>query len=140
MALNTRHIFTIDVLLGPAVDVGETPSGYRRVVPIVGGRVSEGMDGTVLPGGADWNVVRPDASMELWARYELQLSDGVVVSVVNTAIHAAGAEFPILTSPRFDVGSGGPECLRNGVYVGVLRPGTTELSVRLEVHEVSAAE
>jgi len=138
MALTSTHIFTVEVSLGPVVEVGETPTGHRRVIPIVGGVVSEGMDGTVLPGGADWNVVRPDGSTELWARYELRLSDGVIVSVVNTAVHAAGAAFPILTSPRFDVGSGGPERLRNGVFVGLLRPGTTESTVRIEVHAISS--
>lgn len=138
MALSTAHIFTVEASLGPAVDVGETPSGHRRVIPIIGGVVSGGLDGTVLPGGADWNVVRPDGSTQLWARYELLLADGTVVSVVNTAVHAAGAAFPILTSPSFDVGSGGPEWLRNGVYVGVLRPGSTDPSVRIEIHQVSA--
>ena len=118
MRVRGTHVFTIDALLGPVVDVGQTPTGRRRVIPIVGGTVSDGMVGVVLPGGADWNLQRPDGSTELWARYELLLADGAVVSVTNTAVHAADAPAPILTSPQFDVGAGGPVDLRTGVLRG----------------------
>jgi hypothetical protein len=39
--------------------VGDTPLGRRRIIPITGGRV-EGprLRGVVLPGGADWQIVR----------------------------------------------------------------------------------
>lgn len=96
------------------------------------------MVGSVLPGGADWNLERPDGSTELWARYEIRLADGAVLSVTNTAVHAADAPAPILTSPRFDVGDGGPVSLRTGVYVGLLTPRLDEGRVRIEVHRLSA--
>lgn len=136
MRLTGTHLFTIDAILGPAVEVGATPAGLRRVIPVVGGTVSGGLAGDVLPGGADWNLVRPDGSTELWARYELRLADGAVVSVLNTALHPPGAEPPILTTPRFDVGDGGPVHLRAGVFVGVLTPPAGEPRVRIEVHRV----
>lgn len=138
MTVRGTHVFTIDALLGPVVDVGPTPTGRRRVIPIVGGTVSDGMVGSVLPGGADWNLERPDGSTELWARYEIRLADGAVLSVTNTAVHAADAPAPILTSPRFDVGDGGPVSLRTGVYVGLLTPRLDEGRVRIEVHRLSA--
>ena len=130
------HLFTIVSDLGPTVEVGRTPAGVRRVFPIIGGTVSQGLDGVILPGGADWNLERPDGSGELWARYELRLTDGAVVSVTNTAVHAPGAD-PILTTPRFDVGDDGPVELRTGVYVGVLHPPTTRPRVRIEVHRIT---
>lgn len=131
-----EHVFTIDVRLGEVVDVGVTPTGRRRVIPVVGGTVSDGLEGVVLPGGADWNLERPDGSVELWARYELRLADGSVVSVLNTAVHEREPRLPILTSPRFDVGDGGPVWLRAGVHVGVLHLRLGEGAVRIEVHRI----
>ena len=150
MVLRGTHVFTIEARLGPTVDVGPTPGGFRRVIPIVGGVVRDGLDGVVLPGGADWNTVRGDGVTELWARYELRLADGTadgtVVSVLNTALHPPGAEPPILTHPRFEVPDGGPVWLRSGAFVGVLEPpggraGTetgTEPRVVIEVHRLTA--
>ncbi len=139
MTLTGTHLFTIDALLGPVVDVGATPTGHRRVIPILGGVVTGGLDGTLLPGGADWNLERPDGSCELWARYELRLGTGAVVSVTNTAVHEAGAPAPILTTPRFDVGAGGPVELRTGVLVGLLTLQPHAQRVRVEVHRVGVA-
>lgn len=136
MRLSGERLFTIDVLLGEVIDVGETPTGRRRVIPIVGGTVWGGLEGVVLPGGADWNLQRPDGSVELWARYELRLADGSVVSVVNTAVHEPEPRLPILTSPQFDVGDGGPVWLRSGVHVGVLRLRLSEGAVSIEVHRI----
>jgi hypothetical protein len=136
--LEGTYLFTIDALLGTVVDVGRTPTGRRRVIPVVGGTVSGGLEGTVLPGGADWNLERPDGSTELWARYELRLVDGAVVSVTNVAVHAPDAPAPILTTPQFDVGENGPVHLRTGVHVGLLTPRLDEGRVRIEVHRIDA--
>ena len=137
--LTSVHVLTIDALLGEVVEVGHVPTGFRRVIPIVGGTVSDGLTGEVLPGGADWNLERPDGSVELWARYELRLADGVVVSVTNTAVHPPQAQLPILTTPVFEVPVGGPKWLRTGVHVGLLVPRLDEGRVRIEVHRVGLA-
>lgn len=135
-ALATTPLFTAEILLGPVVEVGPTPTGFRRVIPIVGGTVSGTLAGEVLPGGADWNVERPDGSTELWARYELRLTGGTVVSVTNTALLAPGADVPFLTHPVFEVGDGGPVELRWGLFAGVLTPAADGGSVHLEVVRV----
>jgi hypothetical protein len=140
MRLTGEHVFTIDALLGVVVVVGETPTGRRRVIPIVGGTVRGALEGQVLPGGADWNLERADGSHELWARYELRLAGGAVVSVTNTAVHERDARLPILTSPQFDVGDGGPVWLRTGVHVGLLLPRLDEHTVSIEVHRVGAVD
>ncbi|MBO3102538.1 DUF3237 family protein [Cellulomonas fengjieae] len=137
-SVRSTHLFTIDALLGPVVDVGQTPTGHRRVIPVVGGTVSDGLHGTVLPGGADWNLERADGSTELWARYEIRLADGAVVSVTNAAVHAPDAPAPILTTPRFDVGADGPVHLRTGAFLGLLTPRLDEGRVRIEIHRLSA--
>jgi Protein of unknown function (DUF3237) len=41
--------------------VGETPTGLKRVVPILGGTFNgPQISGTIVPGGADWQYVRAD--------------------------------------------------------------------------------
>lgn len=137
--LEATPLFTLDVDLGPVLEVGPTPTGFRRVIPIVGGRVSGGLEGEVVPGGADWNTERPDGSTELWARYELRLTDGRYVSVVNTALVHPGADVPFLTHPVFELADGGPVDLRWGLHVGVLTPAADTSSVHIEVHRVTVA-
>ncbi len=140
MGLTGTHLFTVDALLGEVVDVGVTPTGHRRVIPVVGGTVSGALEGEVLPGGADWNLERPDGSAELWARYELRTSDGAVVSVLNTAVHPPRPAMPILTSPTFDVGDDGPVWLRTGVHVGALDLAADGRAVRIRVFRVAVSD
>lgn len=68
--------FTVSVELGPLEDHGATRAGHRRVVPIVGGAISGAFDGEILPGGADWQLVRPDGAIEVDGRYTARSTDG----------------------------------------------------------------
>ena len=50
------------------------------------------MQGRVLPGGADWQMVRADGLGELDTRYTLQTDDGKLIHVQNAGIrHASPA-------------------------------------------------
>ena len=40
----------------------------------------------VLPGGADWQILRGDGVSELEARYTLQTDDGALINVRNLAL------------------------------------------------------
>lgn len=53
-----ERAFDVTARLGPLEDHGVTRAGHRRVVPIAGGRVSGLFDAEILPGGADWQIVR----------------------------------------------------------------------------------
>jgi hypothetical protein len=68
--------FTVDARLGPLEDHGVTRAGHRRVIPVAGGRVSGVLDAEILPGGADWQVVRPDGGIEIDTRYSARTSAG----------------------------------------------------------------
>lgn len=79
------------------VDIAETqslgigPHGERRIVPILGGVFRGGPDmsalcGTVLPGGADRQLIRRDGAKELDALYEMQVDDGAVLTIRNRVI------------------------------------------------------
>ena len=62
-------IFAANVSVAPPLDCGDVGKGTRRIVPITGGEFS-GPDirGKVLPGGADWQILRGDGVSELEAR------------------------------------------------------------------------
>jgi hypothetical protein len=71
--LATEPIFTIHAELAAIMNLGDTPHGERRVIGITGGTVSgRKLNGRVLPGGADWQVVRNDAVTDIQARYVLE--------------------------------------------------------------------
>ena len=58
--------------------------GRRRIISITGGSFSgERLSGRVLPGGADWQIVRDDGVADLDARYTLETEDGALIYVQN---------------------------------------------------------
>lgn len=79
--------------LADIVDVGVTPMGHRRVVNILGGHF-EGdlLSGTVLPGGADWQWVRSDGTIDLDARYTLKTDAGELIQVTSQGLRTASPE------------------------------------------------
>ncbi len=81
-ALSSAPIFTIHAELADILQFGNTPAGERRVINILGGRV-EGtkLTGEILPGGADWQVIRADGVADIKARYTIRSGDGGLVLV-----------------------------------------------------------
>ena len=70
-----------------ALDLGDVGKGGRRIIPITGGDFSgPQLRGKVLPGGADWQVLRNDGVAELEARYTLRTDDGALIYVRNLAL------------------------------------------------------
>ncbi|MEQ9121540.1 MAG: DUF3237 domain-containing protein, partial [Alphaproteobacteria bacterium] len=47
------------------------------------------MSGEVLPGGSDWQLVRPDGVVSLESRYMLRTGDGALVYVQNRGVRVA---------------------------------------------------
>jgi uncharacterized protein DUF3237 len=88
-----RFAFEIEVEVGTPLDFGQTQSGHRRVVPIQGGRVlGPRLQGRVLPGGGDWQILRPDGAADLEARYTIQADDGALIYVVNRGVRHGPAD------------------------------------------------
>jgi hypothetical protein len=70
--------------------VGEVPAGTRRIIDIVGGTFAgPKLKGTVRPGGADWQIIRPDGFTEVDARYTLETESGDLIYVSNLGIRHA---------------------------------------------------
>ena len=133
MAPTLRFLFGARVDIGEATVVGEGPHGVRRIIPILGGTFAgPRLSGRVLPGGADWQVIRPDGVAEIEARYTLETSDGALVYVRNPGIRTAAPEvmarlaagepcspdeYYFRTVPRFETGSAQYEWLYRIVSV-----------------------
>jgi Protein of unknown function (DUF3237) len=76
--------FTATVTLGVAQELGTTPHGRRRIIPITGGTFEgPAIKGTVEAGGADWQIIRADNVAELDAQYTLKTDDGVFIYIKN---------------------------------------------------------
>jgi hypothetical protein len=84
--------FDVIVRLGPMADHGLTRAGHRRVIPIVGGRISGALDAEILPGGADWQLVRPDGAIEIDGRYTARTPDGELLYLQVTGVRTGPAE------------------------------------------------
>ncbi|MFJ6538794.1 DUF3237 domain-containing protein [Paenarthrobacter sp. NPDC091711] len=138
---------TLSVEVGEPIDVGPTPEGHRRIVPIIGGTVSgPQFQGRVVPAGADYQILRNAELTELDARYAVELEGGAVVYVHNAALRFGAAEDiarlnrgedvdPALIyfrcSPRFSTASPELAWLNHTIMVGTgrRRPGSVEIDV-----------
>lgn len=82
--INTEFLCRIEVSLEPVRDLGDTPLGRRRIIGITGGKFSgPRLQGRILPGGADWQLIRADGVAYLDARYMLETGDGALIYVNN---------------------------------------------------------
>lgn len=131
--LATRYVFTITARIGGVTSAGDIGTGERRIIPIVGGEVrGKDVNGKVCTFGADFQIVRPDSSIELEAKYALQTDDGAVIYVENRGIRSGPAELvkklnrgeavdPALiyfrTVPRFETGSEKYRWLMQSIFV-----------------------
>jgi len=72
-----QPIFVIRSGLGSIQKLGDTPYGERRIINILDGEVGgPRLKGKVLPGGADWQIIRSDGVVHLTARYTIETETG----------------------------------------------------------------
>lgn len=87
-----EYLMQATITLAPVLLVGTLSTGVRRIINITGGHfrgktVDGGpLAGEVLPGGADWQLVRPDGVAILEARYTLRTDDGALIYVQNRGV------------------------------------------------------
>ncbi|PYI14941.1 hypothetical protein BO86DRAFT_436283 [Aspergillus japonicus CBS 114.51] len=157
-----EYAFTLHVDLAPALDYGSSAVGHRRFIPITGGTVTgPKLQGTIVPhSGGDWNAVRADEVVHVYARYSIRLADGTLVGITNEGYGRAsaatmksvfededptaasmtngGREWYTRTLPKFEVGEDRAEYrwLTATVFLGVLKPPTRQGYVEIDVFEV----
>jgi len=91
--IKTEFIYTATITVGEVQELGETHMGRRRIIPITGGTFEgPGLSGDILPGGADWQVVRADGAAQLEARYTMRARDGALIYVENRGYRHGPAE------------------------------------------------
>jgi hypothetical protein len=148
--LRLEPLFRATITLAPPQELGDAPLGRRRIIPITGGRVDgKRLQGTVLPGGADWQIVRSDGVADLDARYTVKTDDGALIYVNNRGLRhgppevlaqlARGedvdpARYYMRTHPSFETGDARYAWLNRIVCVGT--GGRRAASVELEIFEV----
>jgi hypothetical protein len=109
----------------------------------------EGLNGTILPGGADFQTIRRNGLTELEAKYAFEMDDGAVVYIENIGMRfgpkplldrIAKGEIvdPALiyfrSVPKFETGAEKYRWLMENLFVGVgaRHPGRVEI----DVHQV----
>jgi hypothetical protein len=92
-APGVEFAFEVRAQVAAPTVIGRLPYGTRRIIPILGGSF-EGLTlrGELMPGGADWQVVREDGFTEVDARYTLKTDTGRLIFVSNVGIRHAAPE------------------------------------------------
>jgi hypothetical protein len=93
MLVDDFPFLQIDADLEPALDFGLTPYGGRRIIHILGGRF-EGpqLRGRIIPGGADWQIIRSDGVADISARYTLETSGRARILVRSDGLRHGPAD------------------------------------------------
>jgi len=85
--LSAEPIFTIHAELEAIMSLGQTPLGERRIINILGGPVrGPRLNGRVLPGGADWQIIRADGAADIQARYTIESDAGARILVSSKGL------------------------------------------------------
>ena len=99
----------LKVTLGETFAINNTQHGRRTVIPITGGTFEgPGLKGTIVNGGADYQLGSADGRTELEAIYCIKTDDGVYIHVRNRGIIASGKDangnpsFYFRAAPQFE--------------------------------------
>ena len=147
--LSQTPIFTIHAELGEIKHFGQTPYGERRVIDILGGRI-EGprLNGRILP-GADWQIVCPNGTADLTARYGIETDTGARVLVKSDGLRHGPPEvlaalmrgepvdpsrYYFRTVMRFEASDPSVDWLNR--IIAIARGARDKNTVRLDVYEV----
>ena len=129
-----EFLATLEIHVAAPVEVGPTPSGQRRLIPLLGGTVQgPKLNGSILPGGADFQSVRSPTFTDIHARYVIETDDGDRIYVENTGIRVASPEDiaalvrgePVdpqrvyfRSAPRFETSAASWQWLNERLFVG----------------------
>ena len=99
----------LKVTLGQAFSIENTQHGRRTVIPITGGTFEgPGIKGTIINGGADYQLANAQGRTELEAIYCIKTDDDIYIHVRNRGIIAGGQDadgkptFYFKAAPQFE--------------------------------------
>jgi hypothetical protein len=92
--MELRHLLSIAIELEPPALLGDFPSGERRLMRFRSGTFAgaDGLQGTVAPGGVDWQTVRADGAIEIRAHYLLLTDEGEPIEVQSDGLRIASPD------------------------------------------------
>jgi len=138
--------FELHAQVAAPLELGDVPRGRRRIVQITGGTFAgSGLKGRILPGGADWQIVRPDGFTELDTRYTLETDTKELIYVQNVGMRHAPPDVmkkllagesvnPALvyfrTTPVFETAAPDLQWLTRSTFVGTGERYPNEVVVR----------
>ena len=149
--LKSTPLFDISITVDPPQDLGATPLGMRRIVPVTGGSFKgERVSGIVMPNAAaDWILVRADGSIQLDVRLTLKTDDGELIYMNYRGIRNSSpevserlangelvdpSEYYFRTAPVFETGADKYAWMNNIISVAVGTRVPTE--VRYKIFEI----
>ena len=145
-----RHVADFDIDLSPIEEMGDGRGGMRRIIPIVGGRVSgPAFTGEILNIGADWQTIFSSGLAELDTRYAFRTDDDAVIEIINFGYRrgpeavmkriAAGetvdpSDYYMRTHARLETGHPDYQWVNETLFLGV--GGRLKSSVRLALYAI----
>lgn len=134
--LRSRHLLTIAIELAPILNLGATPFGQRRIVPVSGGRFSgDRLRGEVWRyAGSDLLLERADDAFQQDVRLALCTDDGALILMTYRGIRHSSSEvatrlargesvasdqYYLRTAPFFETAAPAYDWLNRIVTVGV---------------------
>ncbi len=119
--LKSEFLMRMEIDLGDSYFLGDTPHGGRRIDVFDGGRFAgPRLKGTILPGGSDLLMARPDSATQPDVRLILKTDDDALILVTYRGVrHAAPdvmnriaaeelvepSEYYLRNTPYFETGS-----------------------------------
>lgn len=141
-----EYVMQLNVSLGEAYQVGATSFGFRNVIPITGGTF-EGpkLKGTILPGGADWQLMDNETGRtNIEAIYSIMTDDGAYIHIRNNGIIASGQDengnptFYFRCAPKFEAPADSKYAwLNNSLFVCAPDFGGPQGTITLRVWKVN---
>jgi len=139
-SINNKPVLELYVTLTDKVTVGKADDGDRYIVPISGGYFigKNGISGDVMPGGADWQVVRSDGIKNITAIYSIKEKDGTVIVVDNRGMVAnIEGERYAHTVPKFHAPEGEHDWLNERMFSGTITSIKSPRAVVIRVYEIN---
>lgn len=149
--LRSRIVCRVDARLEAPLEWTPTAAGQRRVIGIAGGTFDGPlMSGEILPGGADWQILQPDGTAIVEARYTLRecragelilvQSKGVrtgppgVLDALRRGESRDPGEYYFRTAVTLEAGPGDYAWVNRALFVAIAARGPS--SVVYDLHQV----